>query len=61
MLLISYDVLDVVYKPCLMQNMVSFYFLIYSLATSIFILGGNLFNVMDTILIIGLGMALEQV
>ena len=36
-----------------MQNMVSFSFLIYSLATSFFFLGGNLFNAMDTILFIG--------
>jgi hypothetical protein len=47
MLLISHDIL---------QDMVSFSFLIYSLATLFFILGGNLFNDMDTILVIGLGM-----
>jgi hypothetical protein len=41
-----------------MQNMVSFSFLIYSLVTSFFFLSGNLFNTMDTILVIGLGMPL---
>lgn len=41
-----------------MQDMVSFSFLIYSLATSFFILGDSLFNTMDIILVIGLGMAL---
>lgn len=41
--------------------MVSFTFLIYSLATSLFILGSNLFNAMDIILVIGLGMALGVV
>lgn len=35
--------------------MISFYFLIYSLGTLYFIPGGNLFNDMDTILVIGLG------
>ncbi len=44
-----------------MQDMVSFSFLIYSLATSFFILGGSLFNAMDTILVIGLGMALAKI
>ncbi len=39
-----------------MQNMVSFSFLIYSLATSFFILGGSLFNAIDTILVIELEM-----
>jgi hypothetical protein len=34
--------------------MVSFSFLIYSLATLFFVLRGNLFNYMDTILVIGL-------
>jgi hypothetical protein len=42
-----------------MQDMVSFSFLIYSLATSFFFLGGNLFNAMDTILVIRLGMPLD--
>ena len=55
MLLISHEVLDIVYKPSLMQNMVSFSFFIYSLATSFFILGDNLFNAIDIILVIGLG------
>ena len=41
-----------------MQDMVSFSFLIYSLAASFFILDGSLFNAMDTILIIGLRIAL---
>ena len=41
-----------------MQDMVSFSFLIYSLATLFFVIGGNLFNVIDTILVIGLGMPL---
>ena len=41
-----------------MQDLVSFSFLIYSLVTSSFILGGSLFNAMDTILVIGLGLAL---
>ena len=41
-----------------MQDMVSFSFLIYSLAILFSILGGSLFNAMDTILIIELGMAL---
>ncbi len=36
MLLISHDVLDVVYKPCLMQNMIFLSFFIYSLVTSFF-------------------------
>ena len=43
-----------------MQDMVSFSFLIYSLATSFFILGGTLFNAIDIILVIGLGMALHR-
>jgi hypothetical protein len=44
----------------LCRNHVSWFFLsffIYSLAISFFILGGSLFNAMDTILVIGLGMA----
>jgi hypothetical protein len=41
-----------------MQDMISFSFFIYSLATSFFILGNSLFNAMDTILVIGLRMAL---
>ena len=40
----------------LMQDLVSFSFLIYSLVTLFFILGSSLFNAMDTILVIGLGM-----
>jgi hypothetical protein len=43
-----------------MQDMVSFSFLIYSLAISFFILGGNLFNAMNTFLVIGLGMPLSD-
>ena len=61
MFLISHDVLDVVLKPCLMQDMVSSSFLIYSLAISFFNLGGTLFNAIDTILVIELGIALEGV
>ena len=41
-----------------MQDMISFAFLIYSFATSFFILSNSLFNAMDTILVIGLGMNL---
>lgn len=40
--------------------MVSFSFLIYSFAISFFILDGTLFNGMDTILVIGLGMSLVE-
>ncbi len=36
-----------------MQDMISFSFLIYSLATLFFILGGSIFNAMDTILALG--------
>jgi hypothetical protein len=38
--------------------MVSFSFLIYLLVILFFILGGSLFNAMDTILVIGLKIAL---
>jgi hypothetical protein len=40
-----------------MQNIVSFSLLIYSLVTSFFILYDNLFNDIDIILIIELGIA----
>ncbi len=43
-----------------MQDMIFFSFLIYSLATSFFVIGDNLFNAMDTILVIGLGMPLHH-
>ena len=46
---------------CLMQDMVFFSFLIYSLATLFFILDGSLFNAIDTILVIGLGMARDYI
>jgi hypothetical protein len=42
-----------------MQNLVFFSFLIYSPVTPSFIIGGSLFNAMDTILVIGLGLALS--
>jgi hypothetical protein len=48
--------LDVVYKPCLMQDMVFLSLFIYSLVTSFFILVGSLFNAMNIIVVIGLGM-----